>query len=245
MFGQACFEPGATKNTLRHRWCADRQQRRRAPAMVDGLTSSVAWTVQRARPTFESRAWCSTAGRPCSGCANLCGIHADPATHRQLLRERPGLRRRVRRARVRRYLRPALGSQCAGLDHRVVAGERECPASSGRPSRRWPTKPATSSTPCRRQIDLSQPEGRRGRVEQRLLCQLIADLSGLQIVRPQELERTALGVAYLAGPASGCGTARPTWKRRGKPTGSSIRIMAPDRRARAVRGWRQALARTA
>jgi glycerol kinase len=36
-----------------------------------------------------------------------------------------------------------------------------------------------------------------------LLCQFQADILGIPVVRPDELERTALGVAYLAGAGVG------------------------------------------
>jgi len=42
-----------------------------------------------------------------------------------------------------------------------------------------------------------------GAAKNDLLCQVLADLSGLQIQRPRELERTALGVAMLAGIGAG------------------------------------------
>jgi glycerol kinase len=38
-----------------------------------------------------------------------------------------------------------------------------------------------------------------GAAKSDLLCQFLADVSGMAIHRPQELERTALGVGFLAG----------------------------------------------
>ena len=39
-----------------------------------------------------------------------------------------------------------------------------------------------------------------------LLVQFQADISGIEVVRPDDLETTALGAAYLAGIAAGCWT---------------------------------------
>ena len=77
-----------------------------------------------------------------------------------------------------------------------------------------------------------------------LLMQLQADLLGVPVVRPQVTETTALGVAYLAGLATGvwCGGAEiaAQWAvdRRFEP-----RLAEPARRARVAR-WREAVERS-
>ena len=77
-----------------------------------------------------------------------------------------------------------------------------------------------------------------------LLMQMQADLLGVPVVRPQVTETTALGVAYLAGLATGvwCGGAEiaAQWAvdRRFEP-----RLAEPARRARVAR-WREAVERS-
>jgi glycerol kinase len=76
------------------------------------------------------------------------------------------------------------------------------------------------------------------------LCQFLADILQVPVERPQNLETTALGAAFLAGLATGVwpdldAVAR-TWKRRDlfEPA------MADRRRRELIDGWRDAVART-
>ena len=76
-----------------------------------------------------------------------------------------------------------------------------------------------------------------------LLMQIQADLLGVPVVRPQMLETTALGAAYLAGLGvgmwSGIEELASHWRaeRRFEP------VMAEDRREVAVARWRRAVER--
>lgn len=76
------------------------------------------------------------------------------------------------------------------------------------------------------------------------LCQFLADVLGVPVERPQNLETTALGAAFLAGLATGLwsdldAVAR-TWQRRD----CFMPAMASGRRTELVAGWRSALAKT-
>jgi glycerol kinase len=76
------------------------------------------------------------------------------------------------------------------------------------------------------------------------LCQFLADILGLPVERPQNLETTALGAAFLAGMATGVwgdlAAVERTWTRRDcfEPS------MPEDRRTRLICGWRSAVAKT-
>ena len=73
------------------------------------------------------------------------------------------------------------------------------------------------------------------------LCQFQADILGIPVVRPEGLERTALGVAYIAGAEAGLWNARDlvreTWR--------AERIFEPqmtsDRRDQLYGGWQAAV----
>jgi glycerol kinase len=76
------------------------------------------------------------------------------------------------------------------------------------------------------------------------LCQFLADILQVRVERPENLETTALGAAFLAGLATGVwpgldAVAR-TWKRRDcfEPA------MPAESRERLVAGWRKAVAKT-
>ena len=76
------------------------------------------------------------------------------------------------------------------------------------------------------------------------LCQFLADILQFPVERPQNLETTALGAAFLAGLATGVwsdlGAVSRTWKRsdRFEPA------MASDRRQGLIDGWHAAVAKT-
>jgi len=76
------------------------------------------------------------------------------------------------------------------------------------------------------------------------LGQFLADILNLPVERPQYLETTALGAAFLAGLATGVWDGLPalesTWKQRDQFTPK----MAEERRSMLIAGWRAAVART-
>ena len=76
------------------------------------------------------------------------------------------------------------------------------------------------------------------------LCQFLADVLQVPVERPQNLETTALGTAFLAGLATAVwpdldAIAR-TWKLKDRFEPS----MSPEKRQRLIEGWRSAVART-
>jgi glycerol kinase len=80
-----------------------------------------------------------------------------------------------------------------------------------------------------------------GMVANDWLCQFLADILDLDIVRPANIETTALGAAFLAGARTGVWTALP----------DAVSHLAPDRRfspalpraerGRLLAGWREAV----
>jgi glycerol kinase len=76
------------------------------------------------------------------------------------------------------------------------------------------------------------------------LCQFLADILQVPVERPQNLETTALGAAFLAGLATGVWSdldaASRTWARRDCFTPA----MAADCRGDLLRGWKEAVAKT-
>jgi glycerol kinase len=76
------------------------------------------------------------------------------------------------------------------------------------------------------------------------LGQFLADILQVPVERPQNLETTALGAAFLAGLSTGVwndlGALERTWKQRD----GFAPAMPAERRAHLVAGWRDAVART-
>jgi glycerol kinase len=76
------------------------------------------------------------------------------------------------------------------------------------------------------------------------LCQFLADIMDMPVERPENLETTALGAAFLAGLATGVWpdleALSATWKQRD----CFMPSMPADRRAQLVEGWRTAVRKT-
>lgn len=76
------------------------------------------------------------------------------------------------------------------------------------------------------------------------LCQFLADILGIPVERPRNLETTALGAAFLAGLATGAWSSldalAATWQRRD----SFAPSMPRERRSTLIHGWRSAVERT-
>jgi glycerol kinase len=75
------------------------------------------------------------------------------------------------------------------------------------------------------------------------LCQFLADILDLPVERPQNLETTALGVAFLAGLATGVWNDIDELSRIWKQRDCFAPRMESDHRQRLVEGWNAALAK--
>ncbi len=76
------------------------------------------------------------------------------------------------------------------------------------------------------------------------LCQFLADILDVPVERPQNLETTALGVAFLAGLATGVWSDLDAVARTWKQRDCFDPAMSGDRRTGLIEGWRIAVART-
>ena len=74
------------------------------------------------------------------------------------------------------------------------------------------------------------------------LGQFLADILQLPVERPQNLETTALGAAFLAGLATGVWDGLSALERTWRQRDSFAPRMADDRRSMLVAGWRAAVA---
>ena len=242
MFGQACFEVGAVKHTLGTAGVLT-QSTGALPRLVPGLTSSVAWTVQGAT-IFEVE-----------------GVVFHSGQTLQLLRER--LQLPVAAADVDRlagsvpdtggvYLVPAFGGLAAPhwnrrarasiqgltLESRLEHVVRAAVESMAYQVADILAALRASGSP------VSEMKVDGGGATSDLLCQLIADMCDVSVLRPRELERTALGAAFIAaiglGLLSGPDQVAATWSvaRRFDPA------MTPERRSVLLEGWQRAVTST-
>ena len=76
------------------------------------------------------------------------------------------------------------------------------------------------------------------------LCQFLADILEVPVERPQNLETTALGAAFLAGMATGVWDDPEAVAQRWKVRDAFHPRMTSDRRRQLIDGWRKAVAKT-
>jgi glycerol kinase len=98
------------------------------------------------------------------------------------------------------------------------------------------------SSDCGRPLSGMRVDG--GMAANAWLCQFLADILEVPIERPQNLETTALGAAFLAGLATGVWPGLEQLSAIWKQRDSFTPRMAPERRQKLVRGWNEALAKT-
>ena len=242
MFGQACFDRGAVKHTFGTAGVLT-VNTGDAPVLYDGLTSSVAWTVQ-ATTAFEAE-----------------GVVFHSGHTLQLMRER--WRLPIESSEVDAlasavpdsggvYLVPAFGGMAApwwdrranaslygmtletSLEHLVRAA---VDAMAFQVVDILDTVRASGLV-----VDTMKVDG--GGAASGLLCQLLADLARIEVQRPQQLERTSLGAALIAGIGlglvSGPDEVAASWSAEQK----FHPAMSTARRDELYGGWRSALERT-
>ena len=80
-----------------------------------------------------------------------------------------------------------------------------------------------------------------GMVANDWLCQFLADILNLTIIRPANIETTALGAAFLAGSATGVWTTLPEAASRVSPDRRFSPTLPAVQRERLIEGWRGAV----
>lgn len=80
-----------------------------------------------------------------------------------------------------------------------------------------------------------------GMVANDWLCQFLADIVDLTIIRPANIETTALGAAFLAGSVTGVWTALPEAVSRVRPDRRFSPTLPAVQRERFIKGWRGAV----
>lgn len=201
MFGQACFSPGAAKNTFGTAGvltvnCGDR------PVLMDGLTSSVGWTVG-GRTVYEAEGVVFSCGQTLQWLRDRLGLFAatdDIATLATSVPDNNGV-----------YLVPAFSGMCAPHWERnarasIVGLTLDCGAAhvvrAGVEAMAYQTRDNVDALVAGG-VAVSELKVDGGATGNDLLCQFQADILGIPVVRPDQLERTVLGVAYLAGAGAG------------------------------------------
>ena len=197
MFGQACFEPGSVKNTYGTAGVLTANTGA-SPSVLEGLTASVGWTVG-SRTDYEAEGVVFHSGQTMQWLRDNLGVlNADEdieATARQAL-DNGGV-----------YIVPAFAGICAphwvrdakaGIVGLTLETSRAHVVRAGLEAMAYQTR---DNVEALKAGGLPIPELKvdGGATRNNLLCQFQADILGIPVRRPVELERTALGVAHMAG----------------------------------------------
>ncbi len=197
MFGQACFTPGSVKNTYGTAGVLTANTGDK-PSVLNGLTASVGWTIG-AKTDYEAEGVVFHSGQTMQWLRDRLGVLADGEDIEATARSVPdngGV-----------YIVPAFAGICAphwvreakaGIVGLTLETGRAHVVRAGLEAMAYQTR---DNVEALKAGGLAIPELKvdGGATRNTLLCQFQADILGIPVRRPVELERTALGVAHMAG----------------------------------------------
>ena len=242
MYGQACFGVGASKNTFGTAGVLTVNSGT-TPQLADGLTSSVAWTVQD-RTAYELEGVVFHSGQTLQWLRDNLGLFDDATDIEALAASVPdtgGV-----------YLVPAFGGMCAPhwdrnaqaaivgltLDSNHAHVVRAALEAMVFQTRDVVTALEDAGVPI---VDLKVDGGAS---RNNLLCQFLADMTDRVVRRPAALERTALGVAFVAGLATGIWGSEDDIESLWSCDREFLPAISADERATKLAGWQDAVDRT-
>ena len=240
MFGQACFAENSLKNTFGTAGVLTVNVGN-SPKEVNGLTTSVAWDVQNS-VQYEVEGVVFHSGQTIQWLRDNLGVYA-PANRIDEIVKSVSNNGGV-------YLVPALGGLAAPYWDRKARASIQglsLDTSAAHLVRAAVEAMAFQTLDIVEKlsdfnVDSFKVDG--GAASSNFLCQFLADITGLQIQRPYELERTALGTAYVAGLSVGI------WNSLEEISSSwtAERIFEPvlkdSERQQLVSQWKEAVQRT-
>ncbi|MGH3432246.1 MAG: FGGY family carbohydrate kinase, partial [Thermocrispum sp.] len=240
MFGQACFAEGAAKNTFGTAGVLTANSGR-APVILDGLTASVAWTMAD-QTDYEVEGVVFHSGQTLQWLRDSLHVLQDGDDIQDVAARVPdcaGL-----------YVVPAFVGMCApywkrdaraGIVGMTLESRAEHVVRSAVEAMAYQTRDNVDVL-LASGVEVPELKVDGGGACSDLLCQFQADILGIPVVRPAELEQTALGVAHLAGMGVGL------WRREDLAERAAVErvfepAMSEDRREELYAGWRAAVAR--
>lgn len=197
MFGQACFTPGSVKNTYGTAGVLTANTGD-TPSVLNGLTASVGWTIG-SKTDYEAEGVVFHSGQTMQWMRDRLGVLTEGEDIEATARSVPdngGV-----------YIVPAFAGICAphwvreakaGIVGLTLETGRAHVVRAGLEAMAYQTR---DNVEALKAGGLPIPELKvdGGATRNNLLCQFQADILGIPVRRPVELERTALGVAHMAG----------------------------------------------
>jgi glycerol kinase len=240
LFGQACFKPGMAKKTFGTAGVLDLNAGSQ-PLPIEGLVTNVGWeidgaveytvegvalmsgaTIQWLRDQMELIADAVESDTLSAEVSDTGGVYLVPA-HQGLNSPYWDM-----------YARGALlGCSLSTTRKHVVRAAIESMA--------YQTRDMVEAIHRSGKLTVTELRIDGGAARNEFLCQFLADMLDMRVLRPQLLEATALGAAYLAGLAIGFWQNFEEISRYWKVEKCYVPEMDPVRRERLYAGWRKAV----
>lgn len=239
LYGQACFEPGAAKNTFGTAGVLTINAGER-PFLVPHLTTSVAWSAEGST-AYEAEGVVFSSGQTISWLRDNLKILPSTDEVEALAMSVPdngGV-----------YLVPAFAGLAAphwARDARAaivglsLSTDVAHVVRAGVESIAYQTRDNVDAF-VRQGHPVTSLKVDGGAVGNDLLCQFQADLLGIEILRPRGLERTALGAAFLAGSRVGLWNGMADVAARWQRDRVFVPQMGVDQREELYAGWQSAV----
>lgn len=242
LFGQACFKPGMSKKTFGTAGILDLNTGSQ-PLQIEGLVTNVGWKIDGSIDyTAEGVALMS--GATLQWLRDQMGLIADVAESESLAVDTPdtgGV-----------YLVPAhQGLNSPHWDMYARGALMGCTLST---TRKHVVRAAVESM-VYQTLDMVEEINRSGKLSvtelridggaarNEFLCQFLADMLDMCVIRPKFLEATALGAAYLAGLGVGFWKNREEIAHHWKVDKYYEPNMETDRREELYAGWRKSVSK--
>ena len=243
LFGQACFSPGLSKNTYGTGCFALMHSGSHGPASKNRLLATrAASPTERLNSPWKAAS--SSPERRCNGCATSCRSSSAASETEALAASVPDT--------GGAYLVPAfvgLGaphwdSSARGILTGITAGtDRARLVRATLESIAYQTRDLVEAMESDTGEKLKELRVDGGATANNFLMQFQADISDCPIVRPADIETTALGAAYLAGLAIGFFKSPDEVQKFWRAERTFEPRMSEDQRESLLAGWRDAVAR--
>jgi glycerol kinase len=205
LFGQTCFESGLVKNTYGTAGVCTMNSGPE-PLMLGGMTAGVAWGLN-GEVTYATEGVFFAAGATIQWMRDACKLiysAADTEWYSSQVADTQGV-----------YFVPAFSGLAAPYwDVHARAAIIGMSSSTNRlhiiraglEALAYQTRDIFETMLANSDVELPQVRVDGGVVRNDLLCQFLADILGIPVVRPKSTEATVLGASYMAGLSSGLWT---------------------------------------
>ena len=243
LFGQACYEPGAAKNTYGTGCFLLLNTAEQPVVSHHGLVTTIAWRIQD-RTTYALEGSVFIAGAVIQWLRDGLGVIGTAAESEALARsvtDTGGV-----------YFVPAfvgLGAPYWDMHARgtivgVTAGTTAAHLTrAALEAVAYQSRDVLDAMTADAGVVVRGLRVDGGAVANDFLCQFQADVLGLPVMRPAIIETTALGAAYLAGLGAGVWRSLPSLAERATVERTFLPVIDPALRSRRYEGWRRAVER--